>query len=346
MTADRLLLNSYILPGRLADVHEGLQHAVEGERIGLSGIFVSERWETKEIASVMGALSQVTDHVGLLAGATHFGTRHPVVLAGMGATLQTLTKGRFQLGFARGVASHFRAFGIPALGLDGMRDYASLLRRLWAGETVEYRGPAGIYPEMKLGNPCPDPPPMILACVGEKTLQLAGAHFDGVILHPFLTAEAVARSTKIVRQAAEEAGRNPSDLRVYASVVVAPDTLSETQRKDVLDARAASYFMHAEVGRPLVTMNGWDPAPMERLAATDLNRFEYSSGKRDDVRAQLAAGSALLPRHWLETGAAVGTTEECVVRLREYQYAGADEILMVGTTPNHHGDLLKVANQR
>ncbi|MFC9841390.1 hypothetical protein ACFVKB_47745 [Rhodococcus sp. NPDC127530] len=33
---------------------------------------------------------------------------------------------------------------------------------------------------------------MILACVGEKILQLAGAHFDGVILHPFVTTEAVA----------------------------------------------------------------------------------------------------------------------------------------------------------
>ncbi|RZL77007.1 MAG: LLM class flavin-dependent oxidoreductase [Rhodococcus sp. (in: high G+C Gram-positive bacteria)] len=76
-------MNSYILPGRLADVHDGLQHAVEGEHIGLSGIFVSERWETKEIASVMGALSRSPDRVGLLAGVNHFGTSHPVVLAGM-----------------------------------------------------------------------------------------------------------------------------------------------------------------------------------------------------------------------------------------------------------------------
>jgi hypothetical protein len=54
------VLHSYILPGRVADARVGLTQAHEGERLGLGGVFLSERWETKELGAVMGALSQAT----------------------------------------------------------------------------------------------------------------------------------------------------------------------------------------------------------------------------------------------------------------------------------------------
>ena len=66
------VLNAYILPGRASDARVGLAQAQEGERIGLGGIFLSERWDTKELGSVMGALTQATDRVQLVAGITHF----------------------------------------------------------------------------------------------------------------------------------------------------------------------------------------------------------------------------------------------------------------------------------
>ena len=75
---------SYILPGKVRDARLGLDQAREAERLGLAGIFLSERWESKELGSVMGALSQATSRVTLVAGLTHFGTRHPLVQAGMG----------------------------------------------------------------------------------------------------------------------------------------------------------------------------------------------------------------------------------------------------------------------
>lgn len=332
--------NAYILPGRVADARVGLQQAREGEAIGLGGIFLSERWETKELGSVMGALTQVTDRVRLVAGLTHFGTRHPLVQAGLGATMQGLSGGRFVLGFGRAVPPLFRKLGIPVLNNQGMADYANILRRLWAGETVSYDGPAGTYPEMQLAQPCETPPPIILGAVGPKTVALAGAHFDGLVLHPFLTAAGVKRSVEIARNAAADAGRDPASIEIYATVVTAPDTLSDTERQSILEARAVSYFMHREVGLPIITMNGWDEAPMDRLVETGLSRLEYGQGDLAESRRLMAEAVSMLPAEWLETGAAVGSVARCVERLGDYFKAGADQILLHGTTPDQQGELM------
>src|SRR3546814_9034282 len=53
-------LNAYILPGRAAHPAPGHEQAQAGEALGLGGIFLSERWETKELGAMMGALTQAT----------------------------------------------------------------------------------------------------------------------------------------------------------------------------------------------------------------------------------------------------------------------------------------------
>lgn len=344
MAALAEVLNSYILPGHAADARAGLTQARDGERLGLGGIFLSERWETKELGSVMGALTQVTSRVKLVAGLTHFGTRHPLVLAGMAATMQALSEGRFVLGFGRGVPSQFARLGIPVLSNQGMADYAGILRRLWAGETISYKGPAGDYPALQLAHSCDNPPPIILGATGPKTLAMAGAHFDGVVLHPFLTIAGVKRSVDIVRNAAREAGRDPRAIRIYAIVVTAPDTLAPDVRANVLEARVVSYFMHKELGQPIINMNGWDEAPMNELVAADLAKLDYGTADLNESRRLMAeAALKIIPQEWLTSGAAVGSVAHCIGRLREYIDAGADEILLHGTTPEQQEEVIKAA---
>ncbi len=43
----------------------------------------------------------------------------------------------------------------------------------------------------------PGPPPVLFGTIGPLGLDLAGRAFDGAILHPFLTAEAVAASAAL-----------------------------------------------------------------------------------------------------------------------------------------------------
>src|SRR3546814_19964576 len=84
---------------------------------------------------MMGALTQATSRVKLVAGLTHFGTRHPLVQAGMGATLQMLSGNRFGLGFGRAVPPLFRKLGIAVLNNAGRAEHVGILRSLWDGDT-------------------------------------------------------------------------------------------------------------------------------------------------------------------------------------------------------------------
>ncbi|MEZ5749176.1 MAG: TIGR03857 family LLM class F420-dependent oxidoreductase [Caenibius sp.] len=344
ITPDQLY--SYILPGQVNDPRPGLDQARKADTLGLGGIFLSERWETKELGATMGALTQVTDKVRLVAGLTHFGTRHPVVQAGMAQTLQQLSGNRFVLGYGRGVESHMRKMGIPTPNLAGLADYAMILRRLWAGETVEYDGPAGNWGELKLPQGYDTPPPLIFGTIGPKTLAMAGAHFDGVVLHPFLTVEGVRRSIAIVRNAAADAGKEPQSVKIYATIVTVPDTLDPDLRIDLLEARAVSYFMHPELGRPIIATNGWDSDAAAALQEKGLAKLEYGTGDAQSKRRAMAEAASLLTREWLETGAATGSLTQCADRLEEYVAAGVDHILLHGTTPDMQDGIVTEVTRR
>ncbi|MEJ2409887.1 MAG: TIGR03857 family LLM class F420-dependent oxidoreductase [Novosphingobium sp.] len=341
--ADRIF--SYVLPGRAGDLQLAMEQAREAERMGVAGVFLAERWENKEIASGLGALSQVTNRVRLVAGLTHFGTRHPLVLAGMAASLQNLSKGRFTLGFGRGVPPVFAKLGIPVINNQGMADYADILRRLWAGGTISYSGPAGNYPAMQFGRDLTNPPPIILGAIGPKTLALAGAHFDGVVLHPFLSVEGVRRSAAIVRDAAVSAGRSADAVEIFATVVTVPDSLGADVLADARDARAVSYFMHREIGKVLTATNGWDPAPLARLAELNLEHLEFANTDIAESRRQMAMAVSALPAHWLADGAATGSVGQCLERLSQYLDAGVDNVLLHGTAPQQQGDLMAAARK-
>jgi probable F420-dependent oxidoreductase len=333
-------VGTYILPGRVTDPVPGIAQAIAAEKIGLGSIWVAERWEKKEVAVTLGALTQRTEHVRLVAGMTHFGTRHPIVIAGMASTLQALSGNRFVLGFARSILALWKGLGIKAPTNESMGEYVKILRALWAGETVTYEGPAGHYPNMRMAETPKVPPPVILAGVGPKTLGVGGAHFDGVVLHPFLTTEGVRRSIEIVHEAAIKAGRDPKSIRMYAQVVVAPDSTAE-EKAVAVDARAVTYFTLPELGLQIATMNGWDPKPVQTLLADP--RFagiEMQKHSHEQMRKILLEAARLLPSEWIETGAAIGSAARCAERLREYRKAGADELVLHGTTPERLGGLV------
>ena len=98
--------------------------------------------------------------------------------------------------------------------------------------------------------------------------------------------------------------------------------------------------MNREVGLPIVSMNGWDEAPMDRLVETGLSRLEYGQGDIAEARRQMAEAVAMLPDEWLEQGAAIGNLSRCATRLAEYRAAGADQILLHGTTPDQQEDIV------
>jgi probable F420-dependent oxidoreductase len=336
------VLGSYVLPGGISDPRPIVEQARYAEAVGLGTAWIGERYDTKDLPSLAGALTQTTTSLRIGAAVTHTQLRHPMVLASMGQTLQALSNGRFLLGLGRSAVWRWRDYGEPMPSLASLGDVAQILHRLWAGQSVDYEGPAGRFPHLRLPQrPDIDPPPVLLAAVGPKTLSLAGECFDGVILHPFLTPDAVASSVQRVRAAAEAAGRDVDRIRCYAAVVVAPDR-STRDSELAVNARGAGYFHVAGLGDALVAANGWD--------ATDLAHYRnhptlLALGDRQAdkalSRAELIEVSRHFPGHWLASSSATGTAAECAARLTEYLDAGADELILHGTTAEHLDSLVK-----
>jgi len=334
-------LGAYLLPGRAADPVAAIQQARAGEDAGLGSVWLSERFGSKDVATISGALSQTTRSVMIGAAATHFQPRHPMATASMALTLQALSGGRFVLGVGRSIPLVWQSYGLPPATNRLLADGLDIMRRLWAGETVSYSGPLGEFPRLQLvDKPDVAPPPVVLTAIGPKSLALAGRLFDGVLLHPFLTVEGQARSVEVVRNAAADAGRDPASVRIYGMVVIAPDCTPQ-QVDTRVKARAITYFNAPGLAQQLLSANGWDRAYLDKLAAHPL--VTALGGRPVDGAlgaSELIELSRMFPPDWFREGAAIGTAAQCADRLRDYFAAGADEIVIHGSTPDLLGPVL------
>jgi probable F420-dependent oxidoreductase len=326
-------LGCYVLPGGVSDARPAIGQARAAEELGLGAVWIGERYDTKDLPSLAGAITQVTSTTRIGAAITHTGLRHPMVLASMGQTLQSLSDGRFQLGLGRSADWRWQAYGVAPPTIASMSDTAEILRKLWAGETLSYDGPAGHFPSLRLPQRPEQPgPPLLLAAVGPKTIAAAGRTFDGVILHPFLTVDAVAESRRRLETAAEEAGRDPSALRCVATVAIAPDTGIEEARL-AIESRAAGYLSVPGLGDAIARANGWREDDLARYRAQPV--LVDLGGKTADKhlsRQQLIELCDGMPGDWISSSSAAGSATFVAERLRQYLAAGADEILIHGSS--------------
>jgi 5,10-methylenetetrahydromethanopterin reductase len=332
---DARKLGAYILPGGVSDPRPAIEQARAADELGLGTIWLSERWGTKDVPVIFGALSQTTSTVKLGSGTTHFQDRHPLILASTAAALQSFSDGRFLLGVGKLTPGLWEGAGVPDATNAVLADTADIIRRLLRGETVSYDGPAGRFPELRLmGVLDVPPPPILITAIGPKTLDVAGRHFDGAILHAFLTPEAVKRSVERIRVAAANAGREPNDVRIYGMVVVASD-LSVEQESRIVAARAVTYFDTDPLGSIIFEANRWDKAPLMALRShplvTALGGQYADFGLTPDQRVEVGK---TIPEEWLRETSAIGTPEACAARLHEFLDAGADELILHGSTPD------------
>jgi 5,10-methylenetetrahydromethanopterin reductase len=335
--SSRVDLGAYTLPGRVSDPRAAIAQAVAAEELGLRTLWLSERWGTKDLGVLSGAISQVTSTIRIASGITHFQSRHPANLASLAMTAQALSGGRMVIGVGRSVDAMWKAVGLPPSTNVSLIDQADIFRRLCRGEKVRYDGPAGTFPSLRL-NDVPDQPvpPLVLAAIGPRGLALAGRHFDGVLLHPFLSPDAVRRSALVVRESERAAGRPEDSVRVYATVVVACELPAEEELA-VVGARAVTYFQIPGFGERLAAVNGWDPEPLTRLRSHPL--LAGIKGSADSVltREDLAAVASVLPESWTNGAAAVGSAQDCHDAFERYRDAGADELVLHGSTPDRLG---------
>jgi hypothetical protein len=117
-------------------------------------------------------------------------------------------------------------------------------------------------------------------------------------------------------------------------VVVAADLPSE--EVDIrARARLVTYLNAPLLGESLVRANGWDRSVLDRLAAHPLiAALDERTADGNLNHEQLVEVSRVIPDEWVDSGAAVGTTKQCAARLHDYLAAGADEMVIHGSSPD------------
>jgi probable F420-dependent oxidoreductase len=330
-------LGFYALAGEAEQPRQLVQEAADAEDLGLGHAFISERWSTKEAATISGALGAVSENLCIATAATNHGTRHPVITGAFALTMHRLTQGRFTLGLGRGVAAQFRAFGMPAVTTAQLEDFAGIMRKLFAAQPVaNHHGPAGDYPSLSLGLAEPEAIPLGLVAFGNATLALGGRAFDQVVLHTFFTDETLRRCVQVVKDAAEQAGRDPGAVKVWSCLATVTDLLAPEQQLRKTVGRLATYLQ--AYGDLMVSVNRWDPEALQRFRA-DAVVQTYSEGGRmrviDSPRtpvADLEHLATVLPAEWLDA-AALGSPEHCAGVVRRQLDLGADGVIMHGAAP-------------
>jgi probable F420-dependent oxidoreductase len=329
---DRLeQLGFYTLAGAPRSPRDLLDEVADGERLGLGWVFISERLNIKEAATLSGAVGAVSRHLQIATAATNHNTRHPLVTAAYATTMHRLTGGRFTLGLGRGIDIMWRALGVPPVTTAQMEDFAGLMRRLWHGETiVDHDGPAGRYPFLRLDPTFDEDIPLGLVAFGPNSLALGGRAFDQIVLHTFFTDETTVRCVNTVKAAAAQAGRDPSAVAVWSCFATIGDHLPEAVRLKKTVGRMATYLQ--AYGDLLVRTNDWDPAVLVRFRADPL--VAGFAGALDDkaTTEQLEHVATLIPDEWL-AAAATGTPGQCVAAIRRQFDLGVDGVILHGASP-------------
>jgi probable F420-dependent oxidoreductase len=254
-----------------------------------------------------------------------------MVTAAWATTLHRLSEGRFSLGLGRGFDPLFSAIGLQPITMKQIEDFVGIVRRLWKGETIlGHDGPAGRYPFLRLDERFDEDIPVMLATLGPKTMTWGGGVFDGVMLHTFFTDDTLRDCVDRIRTGAEQAGREPNLVRVWAVLAVLTD-LPEEARLKMLVGRMGTYLQ--AYGDALVSTNGWDPRVLADFRAAP--QVQEVGGSIDAVAttSQLEAIAELIPEEWL-AASAVGSPDHVASRIEDQLSAGADGVILHASTPD------------
>jgi len=187
----------------------------------------------------------------------------------------------------------------------------------------------GKFPLLRMNEAPRESPPLVLGALGPKTLALAGRHYDGVLLHPFLTNRAIEESVALVRAGEESAGKPPGSCKIWSTLVVAADQ-SEEETSTIGPARLLTYVQVEWLGDLLCRVNGWDASALASIRSHPM----FAGGKSADqnfTRYETAEVAAMFPDDWMADSAALGTAADCAERINDQFDAGVDGVLFHGS---------------
>jgi alkanesulfonate monooxygenase SsuD/methylene tetrahydromethanopterin reductase-like flavin-dependent oxidoreductase (luciferase family) len=290
--------------------------AATAEALGYAEAWLAEDYfEHGGIASVAAALA-ATDRMPIGLGVVAAAVRHPALTAMEFATLAGIYPGRLMAGIGHGAPGWMDQMGLrPASPMGLLREAATGVRRLLAGEELTKDGEYFRFDRVKLLHPPTDPVPLYFGVHGPASLRLSGEVGDGTLLGWLSTPAYVAWARERIDEGRAKAGRTDHhSLSVLCLLSISED-----------GAATARQHIGKWLG-PMLAAMGKSP----QLATSDAGREIAAVVEREGTEALMNGP----PDELLSEFVAAGNLETCARTVDRLLAAGADRVVLV---PNPAG---------
>lgn len=309
---------------RKVDLGYYRQLALAYDQLGYTGALFATG--AHDVWVLAGALLSHTERLKLLV-AIHPGLIAPTLLAKMAATLQEFSRGRLLINVVSGDAKMLGAYGMTMPHderYDMADEYLQIWHRLFAGETVDFKGRHFQTEGAKLALPVGqgiEPPPLWFGGSSDKAIDVAAKHVE-TYLSWGETPEQIGAKVDLVKARAEQLGRELEyGIRLY---VIVRDTDEE--------AWAAAADLYGRMDERAIAANQrfvgkTDSVGQQRMTA--MHGGQKPENLRDlEIAPNLWAGIGLV-RPGPGT-AIVGSPDTVIRTLEAYKKAGVNTFILSG----------------
>jgi natural product biosynthesis luciferase-like monooxygenase protein len=290
-----------------------MESARFADRNGFSAIWTPERhFQTfgglyPNPAVLNAALAMITENVQLRAGSVVLPLHSPVRVAEDWSLVDNLSKGRAAVSFATGWHEHDYVIA-PANYADRrelmFRDI-QVVRRLWAGEEVEFEGVGGKKTTVKtLPRPIQRELPIWVTVASARTWQRAGEIGANVLTAlAAVPLDDLRNSIAAYRKARMEHGHDP--------------------RSGVV-----SLMLHTYVGTDMEAIRDRVRAPLKSYLKNYLDQFRpmVGEGITDSSSPEMQDLLELAFEHYFNNSSMLGTPDKCAAMVERAAAAGVNDI--------------------
>ena len=311
-----------IQPDNLAQLPERARLA---EEVGFDYLGVAESQSlARELYVSLSVVAQATKKARIGPTVTNPLTRHPAATASAIASINELSGGRAFLGIGTGDSAVLNLDLRPAR-LAQLKEYMDAVRTLLSGQSCEYQG-WSIHVSWSRTVV-----PFLMSAEGPKTLAMAGAEADAVLVHTGLTPEVLQDSIARIREGERSAGKPEGSTEVWAFAKCNVAGRREEAIGEIKMALAASGH-HAF----RFTLEGKN-VPKELLGSIATLQREYVPSQHEQLgktRNAVLSDELGLTDYLADRFAVVGTPAECREKAKAIKQAGVGVLFITAIGPN------------
>jgi len=278
------------------------------ESLGFREIWLAEDYFLVGGFATSAMVLQGTRRVKVALGVVPSVSRHPAVIAMEIATLARAYPGRFIPGIGHGAPLWMKQMGVfPKSVLGTLQEAILAVRRLLAGETLNERGGYFHFDAVRLGHPA-EAIEIYAGVLGPKSLELAGAIADGVILGA-MSSPAYVRDAKGHVESGRRRADRRGELRYPTLAVYAVDKDRAVARR--IARQVLAFYLNAAGATGQTEPDGVSATLLEMIRRGDAETLAQE-----------------MPEEWIDLFAIAGEPDECAERIRALLAAGASSVVL------------------